>query len=878
MKNIILLIGVALSFFSAQAQEILEQEVRIDAQNVSIETVLNELYETENISFSYGNLDLSKKVTMQYKGSLKGALDLLLKPLEIDYSELQGQIVLKSISGSKGSSFRQKVTGLILDSESQSPLYGATIMVVGSNPPIGATSDFDGYFELPEIGVGRYDFVVSYIGYESRTIPQILITSGKEKFLNVALTESLNAIDEVVVSATKNNGEAINDMATLSARSFTVEETQRYAAAVSDPARMAQSYAGVTNGGDDLSNEIIIRGNSAKGLSWRLEGVEIPSPNHYGDLGSGGGSISMISSTTLANSDFYTGAFPAEFGNALSGVFDLKLRNGNYEKREHHIMIGVLGIEAGTEGYFSKKSRASYLINYRYSTLGLIGKIVPTLGETVPSYQDISFKINVPTKNAGTFAIFGLGGANRNESTAVRDSSKWEFQEDNISYYENQQIGIVGASHKKIISDKSYMRSVVVASGDLYQDNYEYLNSQYESIPFDRTNFSSSRVTASILLHTKFSAQHSLRSGVIGHHNFYDYDFESQEVRGEWISFLQDKGNTQLYQAYSQWKYRIDEDWTLNTGTHFTYLALNKTWAIDPRLALEWQFKPNQKLGLAAGLHSKPEHTSTYFIERLDFTGAIQQPNRNLKMMKAFHAVGSYDLSFAKDFRLKLEGYYQHLYDIPVSVDPNSNFSLLNSSGIFSIIFMNETNGGALVSEGTGQNYGLDITLEKFFTKGCYFMTTASIFDSKFTTGAGVKAPTRYASNYVFNTLGGKEFKVGKEQKNVIGLNGKFNLTGGQRQTPIDLQASIASSNQVIEEGMLYRGRNAPYYRLDLGFSYKINARRATHAIMLDLQNATNRFNSSGSFYDETSQTIRTIEQNGIIPIFNYRVEFSFNN
>ena len=174
------------------------------------------------------------------------------------------------------------------------------------------------------------------------------------------MIESLHKLDEVTIKASSNRTRPLNEFASISARSFSVEETRRYAASVADPARMVMNFPGVTNSGDD--NSIVVRGNSPKGVLWRLEGIEIPNPNHFSALGSSGGSISMLNANVLGNSDFYTGAFVPEIGNALSGAFDLNFRNGNTERYEHTVQVGVLGVELATEGPFKKGGKASYLV------------------------------------------------------------------------------------------------------------------------------------------------------------------------------------------------------------------------------------------------------------------------------------------------------------------------------------------------------------------------------------------------------------------------------------------------------------------------------------------------------------------------------------
>jgi hypothetical protein len=873
MKNlfltIILLAVAALNHLAAAPPD---DDVHWNYEKVSLKQILQEIESSEQITFSYGNIKLNQNVSIRYEGPLEKGLEKLLQPENIIFKTIGDQIVLK-YGDIKG----KDIKGRITDARAGYGLIGATIIIVGSDPLIGTTTDMDGNFRLSDLNVGRYDLKAEYIGYEARVIPQVLVTTGKEVFLDIEMVESAMQLEEVVVTATIDKTRPLNEMATLSARSFSVEESRRYAASISDPARMAQSYAGVSSGGDDLSNEIIIRGNSPRGLLWRLEGVEIPSPNHFGDLGSGGGNISMLSSSTLAHSDFYTGAFPAEFGRALSGVFDLNMRNGNSDEREYSVMFGNLGLEVATEGFFKKGSNASYLFNYRFSTLGFIGRFLPSLQDAIPAYQDLSFKVNVPTKKSGTFTVFGLGGVNTEIEEGIRDSTQWAGGSSHYDYEEKSRLGVIGLTHKYLFrNNKSYLKTSVAGSAYTYSDLTELLiaSENYRPENVDETQFNDYDISAAMTFNHKFSARNNIRSGITLHNKLFNYNYESTDLdSGERITFFNNKGNAQYLESYVQWQLRLAENWTLNTGVNFSYLFLNNTYGLDPRIGLKWNFRPNQSLGVAAGLHSRPEHTSTYLIER-NFQGMLTSPNLDLEMTKAVHAVVGYDLNFARDFRLKIEAYYQYLYNVPVSINQSSGFSVLNTSGVFEIIFMNDQDGEVLVSEGTGINYGLDITLEKFFSKGYYFLATGSVFDSKYSTLNNEYYRTLYANNFIFNVLGGKEFTVGKKKKNLFAVNGKFTFYDGRRSTPIDLAASREAGYTVYEEGAYYTEKLKPYYRLDVGIAYTINAPRSTHSLMFDVQNLTNHFNIYGLYYEPFTENVENLYQNGAIPVINYRVEF----
>ena len=775
----------------------------------------------------------------------------------------------------KAQEFFQNIRGTITDKDSKMPLIGANIMIQNTDPVLGASTDVDGYFKIEKVPVGRHNIVVTYLGYEPAVLSSILLTTGKELVLNIDLTESTESLEEVVVIAKHDKNKPLNEMAMVSARSFSVEETSRYASSYFDPSRMAQNYAGVNLGGgdDDLFNEIIVRGNSPRGVLWRLEGIEIPNPNHFGALGNSGGAISMLSSSTLSNSDFYTGAFPAEFGNATSGVFDLNMRNGNNENKEYAFMFGALGIEAAAEGPFSKNGRASYLINYRYATLGLLKAIgISPTGDVLPVYQDLSFKINVPTQKAGTFSLFGLGGANIASFTPEKDSTQWDNDFGNEGFEERQQMGVVGLSHKLVLSETSYLKTVLAGSHEFYEEDYyellaeqNYAKKVEEQATFKNNTF---RLTSSYT--NKLNAKNTIRiGGVISN---MDFGYELKEFiddQNAFRAYLDNKGTTQLYQAYAQWKHRVTQNWTVNAGFHYTRFALNGDQTFEPRLATSVKLNDKQTISAAVGLHSKPEPIAFYFLEQSLEDGSRLSPNLDLGMSKSFHSVIGYDHQLATNLRLKAEVFYQHLYDIPVTQAPNLQGSMINVRDIWDIISANEA-----INEGKGRNYGLDLTVEKFFSNQYYFLFTGSLYESKYTPIDGQEYNTRFNSNYQINLLGGKEFKIGKKKNNILAFNGKFIYAGGNRYTPIDVEQSRLENRTVRFTDRAFEGRLSDYLRFDLGVSYKIIKKRMTHSIMIDIQNVTNNQNPGGFFYNRELEKIQEYYLTGLFPVFNYRIEF----
>lgn len=768
----------------------------------------------------------------------------------------------------------QTVRGVVYDVESEITLAGANVSIIVDGVVMGTSTDENGIFKLSGIPIGRRDIEVSYLGYETVIIQSMLITSAKEVVLKIQMVESLQTMETVEISAQSSidKSKPLNSFATVSARTFSVEETSRYVAAAFDPARMALNFAGVSTGGsEDLFNEIIIRGNSPSGVLWRLEGIEIPNPNHFSDLGGSGGAVSMLSSTTLSNSDFYTGAFPSEFGNATSGVFDLKMRNGNNEKREYSFMLGALGLELGLEGPISKPQGSSYLFNYRYSTLALLqaAGINPS-GDVLPIYQDLSFKMNFPTKQLGVISIFGLGGNSLAANNPAKDSLEWEYASDREGFEEKSKTGIIGITHKKLLGDDSYLRTVAIRSHESIIEDYFTLDDNYNKNLLEEDESIQNTTRISTMFHKKFSSKSSLRLGGIA--TFKDFNFtfnEKENLNDPLVSSFKNTSSTSMMQAFAQWKYRLNNSLTLNTGIHYSRMSLNGKSSIEPRASLAYKISPKSLVTFSSGLHSKMEHLALYTFEGQFIDGFSIYPKPNLGFTKSLHNVIGYDWTISPKMRLKAEAYYQHVFDIPIETSEGSTYSYINNFSVKSTWTIPE-----LVAEGTGRNIGLDLTLERFFSDGYYFMATGSIYDSKYKTNTNKWYNTRFNGKFQINLLAGKEFKVGRNGKNIFGINSKFSFSGGARQTPIDLVATEELNDLVYLEDQPYELALGNYHRLDIGISYRINSKNITHTIMFDIQNIYNRENPFVTEYNYDTNKLEEEDQAGLFPFFNYRVEF----
>lgn len=762
----------------------------------------------------------------------------------------------------------QNVRGIVVDKISQSPLPGVAVLITSGTFQIGNSTDLDGNFKFKEVPVGKISLKFSYMGYKEILMQNVVLNAGKELVINVNLEEDIKAINEVVITAKEEKNKPLNAMSTVSTRTFSVEETQKFAAAVNDPARMATSFAGVVQAGDG-NNHIAIRGNSPNGLLWRMEGVEIPNPNHFSSVGTSGGGISILSAQLLSNSDFSTGAFAAEYGNALSGVFDLRLRKGNNEKKEYTMQLGILGADFAAEGPFKKGYNGSYLINYRYSTLNLLGKIGVPMGDAITNFQDVSYNVFLPANNLGNFTLFGFAGQSYQIVKAKKDSLQW--LEDSYYQYDSKfyaNTGAFGASNTKLFNNQSYLKTVLMFSGTQNGFNADKLSNNYKDLKREQEeSYTQTKITLSSTYTKKVNAKNNLRTGFIINQLGYQLLQKSGLDTNIMLTKINNKGNTQSLQGFFQWNTQVNQRLSTNVGLHYYQFLLNNTYAIEPRAALKFELNNRQNLTLGYGMHSQLQPIGVYFAESTNQSGQKITPNSNLPLSKAHHVVLGYDWNINNHEHIKTEVYYQHLFNVPISKDSSNTFSMLNITEGY--------NTSALQSNGLGKNYGVELTYERFLFRNLYYLLSGSVFESKYRASNNVWYNSRFNTNYNLTVTLGKEWTLSEKRKNkVIGFNLKSIYTGGFRNTPIDINKSIAKGDAVYDYSQTYTLRNPDYFRLDLRVSLKRNYKHMTTTLAFDLQNATNRKNVGGQFYNAKTASVKWFYQAPMIPILSYKVEF----
>ncbi|MEM6698895.1 MAG: TonB-dependent receptor, partial [Bacteroidota bacterium] len=742
----------------------------------------------------------------------------------------------------------QTIRGTIKDAINTQILIGASVKVV--NQDNATTTDAEGTFRLEKVEVGRQQLQVSYIGYESIILP-VLVESGKEVVLNIELNASQTGLDTVVVKSPR-----LGVVHPLSTQTITIEETFRYPATFYDPARMMTLYPGVANV-NNQSNAISVRGNSPNFNQWRLEGVEIVNPNHTPNAGTfsdritqSAGGVNILSAQLLDYSSFLTSAYPAQYGNALGGILDMKLRKGNDEQHEFVGQIGLIGLDVAAEGPISKKSKASYLVNYRYSTIGLLSDLGVDVGDEDISFQDFSLNLSFPTKKVGDFTLFGVWGASDNVFITDRDSTLWEENKDQFDIIFDSRTVIAGGTHSIRVGERGFWKTSLA---------FSELRSNRTStfVPSATLSSSDQQKIQKTSLHTYYSNQISGQSNFRLGVTATNHDFNVQLEPEEPLASINIDRSGILIQPYVSWQNQFSNGLNLNLGLTYSHFSLSKSNAVEPRVTLDYRLKSDQRISLTYGLHSQTQIPELY-EPRLCFSGGSCDRNL-LDLTKAHHFVLGYQRQFSSTTTLGIEAYYQYLFDVPVST-----FSTASAINFLEIDrFYDLENGG------NGRNVGVELNFQKILTDNYYILANATVFDSRYDLDSpfGSGLDTRWNGNYIFNFTGGKEWKKQKEtQQRIFGVNLNIAYLGGFREQQVNLAFS-KSEERTIFNNSQFTQNQADYFKTDLRLYLKRNKAKYNTTLALDIQNATNQQNVAFNYYDVIQDAVVTKYQLGLIPI-----------
>ncbi len=756
----------------------------------------------------------------------------------------------------------QTVRGRITDSFTNNPISGASISIV--NTKLGSSTDTEGNYIISNVPSGRYRIKISSINYTEGIVYELVVDLSKEKIADFKLQEKANNLAEVIVHPI--NSGTINP---TSSRTFTVEETQRFAASFYDPARLVASFPGITTT-NDQGNNISVRGNSPNALVWRLEGVEIVNPNHLTNAGTindrpmqnGGGTI-VLSAQMLDNSQFLSGAFSPEYGGSVAGLFDMRLRKGNNKKREYTVQAGFLGVDLSAEGPFSKNSKASYLLNYRYSFTGLLNAFGVPLGDEKIAFQDIALNISLPSKKAGNFTLFGIYGASSNDFE-ITDESKKIFAKDYSSINFNAKFITFGATHEISFGKKASLRSVIALSekqNNRSELEYSKRVSSYSGPIFD--NLSNQRTSFNTTLNYRISSTNRLKIGLS------IANINDQSAHGDLSKpspYYLAKIDGLLFQPFINFQSNVTSKIALNLGLYYQKLTANNTESVEPRSSLSYKINEKNNLTFAYSLQGQMQLVAAYGPE--SNPGFIPE-NRNLKFSQAHHYVVSYNKIFSKNTHFKTEVFLQNHFNV-LTTKTKSPLSGMNLIDEYQLTV-------PLNNVGTATNKGIELSIEKYFQKKYYYLVSTTLYDAKYKGSNGIEINSRFNGKYAANFTAGKEWDWNKKSKNrVIGVNVRGIFQGGYSESPIDVESSrfFQRSLSFNNTENIFSVKLPDYSRFDLRLSVKKQKPNYTRILSLDIQNVTNHLNTAYFYFDWAQNKVIEKKQLGMIPVLNWRAEF----
>ncbi len=754
----------------------------------------------------------------------------------------------------------QEIRGIISDKSTNEFLVGVLVYVMDSTNQIIATTDENGLFTLENVPLGRARIQCNYLGYETYISSSFMVNSAKQEYFEIKMGQSPYELSEVVVSAILRDDRTQNNMVLLGGRSFSAEETERYAGSIADPSRMAVSFAGVQSS-NDINNDIVIRGNSSIGVLWRLEGMDIPNPNHFSRRGSSGGGISVFSVNMLRNSDFIYGAPPAEYGNALAGVFDMKFRKGNQNENEYSFRAGILGLEATLEGPI-KKGKSSYLVNYRYSTLGILNKMGVHLvnANTDNTFTDLSFHLYLPSEdNKNIIQIWGIGGASSEFHRPIDDFSQLEEYDNIIESDFKTSMGVVGLSYTRLMKNEKYLKYSIALMGDDITNNKDTLDLERAKSYLSDESYKTHRITNTLEYGQNIGKNLVLKSGLtvtlLGNNLQYSEYDRVDKTFYEHINNKSSLGELRLFQSYIQTLWNSTSRLSFTAGINFMHFNLNGSSSLNYSASGAYQFDNGNNMSVSVGKYAQVLPIGTYFTS---------QTNHDLELMNSLKANIAYGWQIRNDFKISIEAYYEKLSNIPVISNESINYWMLNDLVGFST--------EELVSDGLGRNYGAELTIERFFNKGFFMLASGSVYNSEYSLGDDQYYNTRYNGKFNSSLMLGKEFKL--KNDNVISLSFRNLVFGGQWYKPADEGITRNIRDFFGSEQSHLTKQNKTYWRSDFRFSFRKNNKRNSWIIALDVQNLFNITNTRDEIYNIDLQDLQYENQVGLIPIISFQVDF----
>lgn len=731
------------------------------------------------------------------------------------------------------------ILGTVRDKRSQEPLVGVTILADGTTPtdrPNGTTTDADGRYRLV-LPTGTYALKATLVGYQPLTKFNVVLSSGNAPQITFELDEASTDLQEVVVKYNRSVQVASIETPN-SVQRLTAEEIKANPGSNGDISRVLQTLPGVAAAGaGGFRNDLNIRGGASGENVCYLDGIEIPTINHFSTQGATGGPQGLINPIFIDEATLSSSAFNARYDNPLSAVLQLRQREGNPERLQTNLRLSGSEFGATLEGPLSAKT--TFLSSVRRSYLQYFFTLIDL--NIRPAYWDFQYKITHRFSKKTTLTTLGIGSIDDFGFAQVRqptEQTEYELLNNPII---KQTTYTVGLALKRLLPNGF---TELTASRSVFNNRLDRFENARNGDEAYRTLKSVSQEAENKLRLTvnQNAGPWEFSYGGMAQLVHYDNDFLAKltsdvlDGQGKLVRpGLKINFNTVInfakYGAFGQVSRRfLDERLNLSLGLRtdmnsFTTNGNDPLRTLSPRLSASWQLADRWRLNASLGRYYKiPSYTVLGFRNE---NGRLV--NRSAHYIRSDHAVAGLEYIPSPSLRITLEGFYKQYADYPVSV--RDGVSLANQGNIFGAIG-NE----AVASVGRGRAYGLEAFVQQKFTRKLFFVLALTLFKSEFTGADGQYRPSAWDSRYIFSGQLGRKFPRGWE----MGL--KLVFQGGLPNTPFDLTASrqnfLATGAGVLDYSRLNTERLGSYKRFDFRMDKKWSRRKVSFDAYFDVQNA----------------------------------------
>ncbi|BDQ03807.1 TonB-dependent receptor [Ignavibacterium sp.] len=736
-----------------------------------------------------------------------------------------------------------EIVGSVIDAVTRQPLIGANVIILGTN--FGAATDINGKYSIKNVPAEMYQLRASVIGYNNRVKTDVMVQPGKQTQVDFELSPQAIEIENVVVTADYFGK---NILEPTSVRNFSYEELRRSPGGFEDVIRALSVLPGVAQA-DAGRNDLIVRGGAPSENLYLVDGIEVPNINHFGTQGATGGPLSYINLDFVKETSFSTGGFPVLYGDKLSSVLKINLRNGRTDRIGGKATISASQFGLNAEGpLFNDKS--SFIFSARRSYLDFIFKSAGF--SFVPEYYDVLTKADYKLDNTNSFSFLFVSAFNNvnffNDDADKRYDNSRILGSDQIQYF-------TGFSYQRLFSNGFMNLSI----GRNYTD---YDTQQSDSLlnPIFKNKSKEEENNLRLDVVHKFSSVTEMNFGVTAKLIEFDADilfptFITSFGDSLPITSLSKSENFFKGASYLNFNFLLMKRLTTNLGVRADYFnAIKNKFYFSPRFSASYMLTPITNLNFSTGIYYQ---TPSYIWLIAD------EKNRELKNVRVNQYVLGFDHQLNEDALLKVEGFYKDYSDYPTSL-VRPYLVLANTGAGFSGSDDNFSSFGLepLVSNGYGKSRGVELSVQKKLSNTPYYgILSLTYSKTDFTSLDGIERDGTYDQNWIFNLSGG--YKIDKYWE----VSTKFRFASGRPYTPYQLDGS-----QLVSDYNSRRLKSA--HSLDIRVDKRWFFSGWTLITYIDVQNVYNRKNPSGIRWDRREQRIDESASIGILPSIGISAEF----